>query len=272
MQRLTHFILTFCLLISSLAAHSESKTIRIVSLTPSQTDIVIELGATNQLVGVLEYGKRRPEVKDIAAVGKFRQFSLEKLINLKPDLILLTPSTIKPIEQQRLVDLGYKIIESDSHSLDELATQIVTIATAIGKEQQGQALAEQIRTETAQLRKKYFNEKPRTVFYQVWDNPIYTLGKNQIISDALRLCGTKNIFEDIDIPAPQVNIETVVARNPDIIISSNPAVLDSWRKWSNLTAVKNHQLILFNNEQIARPSFGMLAATQQLCQAINDKP
>lgn len=259
-------IITFLLSINSVICYSQTKSVRVVSLSPSLTDTVIELGGADLIVGVLDDQEKRPDIiAHVPSVGKFGQFSLEKLISVKPDLILVWPTSIKPAEQQQLTSLGYKIIVSNPHTLDELATQIAFIGKQIGREQQGQILATKMRDELALLRKKYHRNNPLRVFYQVWEQPIYTIGKGQIIGDALKTCGAHNIFDDIDTPAPIVNIESILARNPEIIIASQQSQLDAWQKWPMLTAVKQHNLLLFNNKYIARPNFTMLQATQQLC-------
>lgn len=269
MQKLISAALILLFSICSLAASAESKPLRIVSLTPSLTDTVIELDGADLLVGVLDYGSRPVEIKDVASVGKFGQFSLEKLISLKPDLILVWPTSIKPSEEQRLTNLGYTLLKTNPYSLDELSKQIKSIGEQIGRAEQGQKLAQIMQTEIAELRKKYYKEHPTKVFYQLSDKPMYTIGKNQIISDALTVCGAENIFADTNIPAPEVNIETVLSRNPQAIIASSEKLLDTWKAWSQINAVKNKQLLLYDNDHLARPSFAMLAAIKQLCQLIN---
>ena len=123
--------------------------------------------------------------------------------------------------------------------------------------------------ELSLLRQRYYQKTPLKVFYQLWDKPIYTIGKNQIIGDALKVCGAENIFDNVDLPAPQVNIESVLAKNPQAIIASQQSLLNAWLAWPQLAAVKNHKLYIFDNDRIARPSFAMLEATKQLCLLLN---
>jgi len=262
-------LITFILSITSIIGYSQPKPLRIVSLSPSLTDLVIELDGANLLVGVLDFQQARPAViANIPSVGQFGQFSLEKLISLKPDLILLWPTSIKSVEQQQLNHLGYKIIMISPHTLDELATQIAFVGKQIGREQQGQTLVIKMHKELAELREKFYRERPLSVFYQLWGNPIYTIGKGQIIGDALKICGARNVFDDLNSPAPIVNTERVLARNPDIIIASQQSLLDAWQNWPMLKAVAQHKLILFDNQNIARTDYAMLEATKQLCELL----
>ena len=103
---------------------------------------------------------------------------------------------------------------------------------------------------------------------QVWDRPLYTLGGGQIISDALAVCGASNVFADLTLPAPQVSIEAVLQRNPEVIIASTQAQLDAWNAWPQLDAVKHGRLLLLADKGLERPSGQMLEATAKLCEQL----
>ena len=104
-------------------------------------------------------------------------------------------------------DLLRRLIEAQPHSLDELAGQLAVIGAAVGHAEQGERLATRMRAGVAELAARHARAEPLTVFYQVWGRPMYTLGGKQIISDALRLCGARNVFGDLELPAPQVSVE-----------------------------------------------------------------
>lgn len=270
MRQLTKFITLFFLMACSAISFAEPAKPRIISLTPSLTDMVIELGGEELLVGVSDYDKQLHNLQSVDTVGNLNSFSMEKIISLQPDLILVWPSSIKPSQQQQLESLGYKIVKSNPTTLDNLAIQFTTLGKIIGKEEQGKTLTKQAQAQLAELRQRYQRTPPLTVFYQVWDKPMYTIGKDQIIGDALKVCGAENIFADLTLPAPQVSVESVLARNPQVIIVNKQALLAPWQAWPQLAAVKNNKLITFDNPNIARPSFGMFAATKILCQTLNE--
>jgi vitamin B12 transport system substrate-binding protein len=108
------------------------------------------------------------------------------------------------------------------------------------------------------------------VFYQVWDQPLYTVGGTQIISDALAVCGASNVFADLKLPAPQVSVESVLQRNPQVIIASSQAQLDAWKAWPQIDAVKHGRLLLLTDKGLERPSAQMLEATARLCEQLAD--
>lgn len=263
---------SFVLLFITIAAYGdEFVKPKIISLTPSFTDMVVDLGATDQLVGATILDKQRiPTLKSLDSVGNFGSYSLEKIVSLKPDIVLIWPSAINPVQQQQLSSVGIRVISRDPQTLSDLGSDIIYLGKQIGKEKEGEQLSARLRAELSQLKNQYHRDRPLTVFYQVWDKPMYTIGKKQIINDALNICGARNIFDDVDSPAPQVNVESVLARNPQVIISSNQSLLDSWRSWTSLAAVANNKLILFQDDRIARPSIEMVEAIKKLCVQINE--
>ena len=157
---------------------------------------------------------------------------------------------------------------AEPHNLEQLTSQIEAIASQLGRPERGVSLAENLRQRLDSLRQRYRRDVPLRVFYQVWDRPLYTVGGGQIISDALEVCGARNVFADLTLPAPQVSIEAVLQRNPDVILASDQAQLDAWKAWPQVTAVAQGQLLLVTDKGLERPSGQMIDATAKLCQLI----
>ena len=241
---------------------------RVVALAPSLSEIMLELDAAERLVGVLDGGPRPPALAHLPSLGRYGQLDLEALLAAQPDLILLWPDSIGPVMQARLRELGIPLLEAQPHSLDELAGQLAQIGAAVGHAEQGRRLAVQLRAGAAELAARYARQPPLAVFLQVWDRPLYTLGGRQIVSDALRLCGARNVFADLDLPAPVVGVEAVLARDPAVILVSEPQQLDAWQRWPQLAAVRRGQVWALPDRGLERPSFQMLAATEQLCRLL----
>jgi vitamin B12 transport system substrate-binding protein len=102
------------------------------------------------------------------------------------------------------------------------------------------------------------------VFYQVWDQPLYTVGGGQIISDALNVCGARNVFDDLKLPAPQVSIESVLQRDPEMILVGDPAQLQAWKVWPAMAG----RVRVVPDKGLERPSGQMLEAVGRLCEVI----
>lgn len=262
MQRCVWLLLTLLLSAPAFAAE------RIVSLAPSLSEIVIELGAAKQLVGVLDGGERPAALAGLPSVGRYGQLELETLLQLKPDLILLWPDSISAGQRKQLENFGIELLVAEPHKLATLADQFAEIGMRIGRPEQGQQLRQRFNDGMQALQQRYRREQPLRVFYQVWDKPLYTLGGQQIISDALRVCGAVNVFADLPQPAPQVSIESVIARNPEVILAGSGAELEGWKDWPSLTAVAQQQLWQVPDKGLERPSFQMLGATGKLCKVL----
>ncbi|WP_369958660.1 cobalamin-binding protein [Pseudomonas benzenivorans] len=238
---------------------------RVVSLAPSLSEIVVELDAVDLLVGVLDGGERPASLRHLPSVGRYGQLEMESLIGLQPDLVLLWPDSISPAQRQQLQDFGIPLLIAEPRDLDNLAEQFAEIGARLGRPEQGHRLRQRFGERLAELRARYRRERPLRVFYQIWDKPLYTIGGRQIISDALRLCGAENVFADLALPAPQVSVEAVLQRDPEVILAGSGAQLDIWRSWPDLAAVRRNQLYPVPDKGLERPSFQMLAATEKLC-------
>ncbi|GGL98941.1 cobalamin-binding protein [Pseudomonas asuensis] len=242
---------------------------RIISLAPSMTDIVLELGAEARLMGVLDAGERPASLASLPSVGRYGQINIEQIVALRPDLILLWPGAVPPAQREQLQQLGYPIEVLDVHRLDELADGLARVGQVVGVPDEGRRLAVQFREQLTVMRTRYQRLPPVRVFYQVWDKPLYTIGNTQIINDAIQVCGGKNIFADLPQPAPQVGIETVLTRDPDVILAMNQAQLQHWGQWPTLKAVARQHLWAVEDKRLERPSYGMLNAVARLCELLN---
>ncbi|WP_433898579.1 cobalamin-binding protein [Pseudomonas sp. PSE1(2024)] len=242
--------------------------LRVVSLAPSLSEIVVELDSADLLVGVLDAGERPSAIKDVPSVGRYGQLDMERLLSLKPDLLLLWPGSVGPAQRDQLKRLNIPTFVAEPHSLEQLTAQIEIIATQLGRPERGVARASELRQNLDELRQRYRRETPLRVFYQVWDKPLYTVGGGQIISDALEVCGARNVFGDLSLPAPQVSIEAVLQRDPEVILAGDQSQLDAWNAWPQVTAVKHGQLLLVTDKGLERPSGQMIEATAKLCQLI----
>lgn len=262
----------FLLLVLLACAGSLAAAPRVVSLAPSLSEIVVELQASELLVGVLDGGERPPELAQLPSVGRYGQLDLERLLSLKPDLILLWPASVPPAQRAQLERLGIALVSAEPHDLDSLIAQIAYIGERLGRAEAGARYADQLRTRLAELRTRYHREQPLRVFYQVWDKPLYTVGGGQIISDALKVCGARNLFEELVLPAPQVSIESVLQRDPQVIVAGEQAQLQAWKAWRQISAVRNGQLLRVPDKGLERPSGQMIEATAKLCEALAKAP
>ncbi|MCO7520615.1 MULTISPECIES: cobalamin-binding protein [unclassified Pseudomonas] len=244
---------------------------RVISLAPSMTEIVLELDAGDLLVGLLDGGERPAALSALPSVGRHGQLDMERLLSLKPELLLLWPGSVAPAQREQLRRLGIATFSGEPADLDQLLAQIDAIAQRLGRAEQGRVYTAALRKRLQGLRERYRREVPLRVFYQVWDQPLYTLGGRQVVSDALRVCGARNVFDDLAQPAPQVSVESVLLRDPEVILAGDAAQLASWRRWRQLGAVANGGLLVVPDKGLERPSGQMIEATARLCELLAAK-
>ncbi len=146
---------------------------------------------------------------------------MERVIALKPDLIVVWLHGNAERQTEQLRQLGIPLFYSEPRQLDDIAGSIQRIGRLLGTDQTAQAAAAELRQKLAKLRAQYQNRPPVRTFYQVWDKPLYTLNGQHIVSDAMRVCGGENIFAGMTVTAPNVSIEAVLQQDPEAILSGD---------------------------------------------------
>lgn len=255
-------LLALCLLLALPLAAAQ----RVVSLAPSLSEIMLDLESADLLVGVLAGDERPAALAHLPVVGRYGQLEFERLLQLAPELILIAPGSVPPAQQAQLRRFGIPLLTVEPRRLEQLAEAFIVIAERIGRPAQGERLAAEFRAELGELRQRYRRERPLAVFYQVWHQPLYTIGGEQLIGDALAVCGARNLFADLAQPAPQVSVEAVLARDPEVILGGSNAELASWQAWPQLRAVRRGQVWAVPDRGLERPSRQMLGAIAQLCE------
>ncbi|MCP1626696.1 cobalamin-binding protein [Pseudomonas nitroreducens] len=241
---------------------------RVVSLAPSLTDMVLELGAADRLAGLLDGGPRPESLNRLPSVGRYGQVNLEQILALQPDLLLVWPGAVPEAQLRRLKAVGIPVYVADPHRLEDISRQLRELGERLGRAEKGRELAQAFDARMVQLRAQYRREQPLRVFYQVSDRPLYTVGGRQIISEALEVCGGRNLFADLDLPAPQVGLESVLARDPQVILAASEDQLRSWAGMQQMSATRLGQLWLVPDRNLEKPSFAMLDATEKLCRLL----
>jgi iron complex transport system substrate-binding protein len=244
---------------------------RIVSLAPHMTETLFAAGAGAQIVGTVDYSDYPEAAKKIPRVGGYSRFDLEAVAAHKPDLIVAWYSGNAPAHIEKLQAMGYPIYISQPNHIADIATEIERLGQLAGTSATAQATAAAFRERLASITARYSKRPVVRTFYQIWKQPLMTIGKNQIISDVIRLCGGENVFGQMDQMAPNVTVEAVIAANPEAIIASGmgdsrPEWLDDWKRWTSIEAVKRDNLFFVPPELIQRHTPRLLDGTERLCQ------
>lgn len=248
---------------------------RVVALAPHLTEIMFAVGAGERLVGTVRHSDFPLAARDLPVIGDAAGLSVESLIALRPDLILNWRSGISPAIIARLASLGFVIFQSEPTGLTGVAENIRVIAKLAGHDDAGQAVAGDFLQRLEALRTSQSEFREVSVFYQVWDSPLMTVGSGQRISEAISVCRGRNIFSDLEIPVPQVNIEAVLRRDPEVILFGQAPGMNGsewmqpWNQFASMAAVRDGHLYAINADLISRPGPRLVDGIAQICRVLD---
>lgn len=251
---------------------------RIISLSPSNTEIVYALGLENQLIGVTTYCNYPTQVKDKPKVSEFSKVDVEKIVSLQPDLIL-ADSIHKSDVIPALEKLRMTVLALDPPDLDKVINDIELIGKASGKIQEAgilvsglQGRAKKITDKTVQLSD---SEKPRILFL-TWHDPLWTAGNNTMINDLINRSGGSNIAKELDGFAI-ISLEAVLDKNPQIIIvmssmgdkNNTLNYVNTEPRFQSTDALKNKKVYVIESDIFGRTTPRTVDALEQLAKIIH---
>ncbi|HET8552892.1 MAG TPA: cobalamin-binding protein [Gammaproteobacteria bacterium] len=247
---------------------------RIVSLSPGLTELAYAAGAGRYLVGTTAYTDYPAAATKLPQVGDAFHIDVERLVALNPDLVLAWASADPPALLARLKSLGFKVAVFKPRSLDDIAANLRRIGALAGTGIQSDKAAAAFEQGLKQLRERYSDRKPVTVFYEISAHPLYTVSGRQIISQGIKLCGGRNIFQDLPTLAAPVAVAAVIARNPQAIVTGGSDAdarhrLQAWRRWPHLAAVQNDALFSVPADWVARATPRMLQGVAKICRDLD---
>ena len=253
MKRFAGGILLILLLIFAIQASRRTPSnqsvpkedVRIVSLAPNLTEILFELGVEEQVVGVTKYFTDSSQGQQKEDIGDFFNPNLEKIASLKPSMVIAEhwPSSRTV---PRLREFGLPVLETISPtSLEEIYQIIREVGRVVDRSQPAEALIHSMKERLRVVKERAVQLSDRPSIYIEVDLPTWTIGKRSFITEAFHLCGARNLFDDVEKRALQASKETIIARNPDIILTYTvSASLISQRPgWDQIKAVRNGRIL-----------------------------
>ncbi|QGZ41082.1 iron complex transport system substrate-binding protein [Pseudoduganella flava] len=244
---------------------------RVISMAPHVTELLFAAGAGGKIVGAVDYSDYPEAAKAIPRVGSNREVDLERVLALKPDLIVVWRHGSSERQIDMLRKLGIPLFHSEPTKLDAIPDSVIAMGKLAGTEPAAEATAADLRRRLAALRAKYGSRPVVRTFYQVWDKPLYTLNGAHIVSDALRLCGGENIFASQKVTAPVVSYEAVLQEDPEAVFSTaekDQGGANLWRKYPTLKATKLDNLFTIDGNLVNRAGPRMIAGTEALCEKL----
>ncbi len=245
----------------------------LITLAPNLTELAFAAGAGGQVIATVEYSEFPPAAASIPRIGDAFRLDLERILALKPDLVIAWQSGNPQQAVSRLQSLGLSTWTIEIRRPEQIATVLEWLGEATGNRDSARLAAEQVRRKLEALSQQYAGLAPVSYFYQVASNPLYTINGQHLIARALALCGGVNVFQDETGLAPQVSHEAVIAADPQAVLAPAESAQDdplaSWRDWPRMQAVSNEALFLLSADEISRATPRMLDAVTAACSLLN---
>jgi iron complex transport system substrate-binding protein len=216
------------------AVELRSPAARIVALSPNLAELAYAAGAGSRLAAVVRFSDFPAEAARLPQVGDASRIDVERVIALKPDLVLAWRSGNPAGDVERLQRLGLPVFVTEATRLSDIARLLRTIGELAGTGAHAASAAAAFERDLAALRQRYSRRGEIPVFYEIWHRPLLTVNGEHVISDVIALCGGRNVFYDAAVLTPAVSLEAVVAARPHLVLGGSSAVRPedfaaSWR-------------------------------------------
>ena len=246
---------------------------RLVVLGPNLVESLYAVGRGDRIVGVSAYSDYPAAAKNIARVASHNTVNYELIAQLSPDLVLVWQSGFGGEVIDKLRRLGFNVFVSEPSTLLDIERLLRQLGRLTGADKLADQAAGHYRERLGFLRRHYARVQPLGVFYQVWHEPLQTLNGRHIVSSVIELCGGYNLFSALPQIAPKISVESVIAANPAVIIASSsdgrrPEVLEDWRRWSMIDAVRREQLHSVDADILVRHAPRILQGAEQVCKIV----
>lgn len=255
----------------------DKEPMRIISLAPSNTEILFALGLGDRVVGVTSFCDYPEEAKSKEIVGDYSGHNLERIIELEPDLVLVYgPGD----EEENIIlrDAGIKVLCFMSETMDEIMRDIEIIGKATGKKAEAEEIINSIKEKRDYILEKVKDAEEVTVFYEIWHDPLMGAGKGSFMDELITLAGGKNIAYDTDGAYPQYDLEQLIERDPQVYLASKDSddkTIESIKLrpgYDAISAIKNDRIYLFKGNEanlVSRPGPRIGEALEVVAKAIH---
>jgi len=255
---------------------------KLVSICPSNTELLHYLGLTSYLVGVDDFSDWPTEVQHLPQLGPDLSIDMDRLESLQPDLVLASlsvPGMEKNIEE--LVKRKIPHLVLNPQSLEEIGEDLLTLGKAVGYE----SAANQIHTEYTTMINQFKEasvhvQNVQKLYWEWWPKPVFTPGAINWLTEVSMLAGGTNVFKDVELASLQTDWDDVLKRNPDHICLAwvgvridkiNPAIIKKRPNWGQLEAVKQNRIHILEEDLYCRPSPRLIEGIWKLGQLLHPK-
>ena len=249
---------------------------RIVSLSPGATEMLFSAGAGDRIVATVTGADEPAAARRIERIGDANALVFPRLRELKPDVVVVWKDLVAPGILESLAKMKLPVYTVTLRRFEDLPQSVRRLGTLAGTGAAAEQQARAIERQVAALPPRAAAPK-RRVYYMMLDSPLYTVGSRHLVADAIARCGGRNIFDDIDFPAPIVEFEEVRKRDPEVIVMVAPPVTargwrERWQPFKEVAAVRDGRIVAFQDPRLERMGPSAIGAVEGFCGAIARDP
>ena len=242
---------------------------RIVSLSPGATELLFSAGAGDRIVATITGADEPAAARRIERIGDANALVFPRLRELKPDVVVVWKDLVAPGILESLAKMKLPVYTVTLRRFEDLPRSVRRLGALAGTTAAAEKEARVIERKVAALPPRAVAPKQR-VYYMMLDSPLYTVGSRHLVDDAILRCGGRNIFDDIDFPAPIVEFKDIRERNPEVIVMTAPPVTargwrERWQPFKEVAAVRDARVFAFQDPRLDRMGPSAIGAVEGLC-------
>lgn len=241
---------------------------RVISLSPHLTELMYSIGAGDRLAGAVRGSDFPAEAAALPEVGDASGLDFERILYLRPDLVLAWRSGNRSVDIARLRSLGMHVLVLEPQRLEDIPRHLRLLAELTHRQERAQEVTREFDRRLDALKRRYAGRVGLRVLFEIWHQPLFTVNGDHIISDVLRLCSAQNIFAGLPRLAGEVSLEQVLLLDPDAIVvgsEAGDAGVKNWLEFPYLKAVRSGNLFAVSADQITRQTPRTIGAAERLC-------
>lgn len=255
----------------------EKEPERIISIAPSNTEILFTLGLGDKVVGVTDFCDYPEEAKQKEKVGGFSDPNMEKVLSLKPDLVLATIMHEQPVRM--LEELNIPVLVLNPKTIEEVFDALLLVGKVTNREDSAKELVDSLEARMKAIEEKVSSipedQRPK-VFYELWPSPITSAGPGTFVHDLIEKAGGINVASDASKPYPEYSQEMIIEKNPDIIIFSHMGSSQQSKEdiinrpgWEDIKAVKEDKIYYVDENIVQRPTPRLIEGLEEFAKIIH---
>ncbi len=247
----------------------ESPARRIVTLAPHLAEIAFAVGAGDRVVGVSSFSDFPPDAKRLPVVFDWGRVDYERVLALKPDVVLAWRSGTPALQVERLERLGLKVVVTETRRFADVAALMRQVGRIAGTGPRAEAAARSFERELDALRARYAGRPAVPVFLEIWHTPMITINGEHVFSEAIELCGGRNVFAAARTVTPLVSREQLLGARPRAVVTGSSAEREAWRDLDAVPAVRANRVYAVDANHLHRPGPRLLEGARELCLALD---